>query len=120
MEQLTIFDLIPSDEPFEGKTIEQIVTEISILVGIYFKPKVWEWDDHQTVEYVAKLGKKDQLTIEEDFYQTRDEKNGQRFIGVEYTFGLAGGGCPCDSIDEAVQYLKRRKTEYYDRFTNKQ
>lgn len=118
MEQLTIFDLMPS-EPFEGKTIEQIAAEISMLVGIEFKPKVWEWNDHQTVEYVAKLGKKDELTIDEDFYQTRDERNGKRFIGVGFTFGSSGGGSPCDSIDEAVEYLRKRKQEH-ERFNNKQ
>ena len=118
MEQLTIFDLMPS-EPFEGKTLEQIAAEISVLLGVVFTPKIWEWHDHQTVEYIAKLGKKCELQLDEGFYSTTDERDGQRFIGAGFSFGTSGGGCPCDSIDEAVKYLRKRKEEY-DRFTDKQ
>ena len=116
MEQLTIFDLISSDEPFEGKTIEQIAADISMLVGISFNPHVCDYRNIRTVEFIAKLGKKATMTIDEGFYNTEDERDGRRFIGVSWSFGTSGGGCPCDSIDEAVGYLRRRKAEYESKY----
>jgi len=100
------------DEPFEGKTIEQIAADISMLVGISFNPQIWGWKGENHKEFIAKLSKKDYLEVSEGHYSTMDEKNGQRFIGVGYSFGTSGGGAPCDSIDEAVNYLRRRKAEY--------
>ncbi len=120
MMQMSIFDFLSIDEPFEGKSLEEIAAEVSMLVGVSFKPHVWGWKGEDNVEYIATLSKKNTLELGESTYSTLDERNGKRFIAVGFSFeDSSGGGAPCDSIDEAVKYLRRRKQEYFDRIKNR-
>lgn len=113
--QLSVFDLLPPerDDPLGNKTIAQIAADVSMLVGVNFNPKTWEWKDEVHVEYVAQLDWKNKLTLDESHYDTEDERDGQRFIGCGYSFeNQSGGGAPCDTIDEAVIYFRKRIENY--------
>jgi hypothetical protein len=110
--QLSLFDMMPTEngDTLESKTIAQIAADISMLVGVNFNPKTWNDGD---VQYVAKLNKANILTLTEDHYNTEDEHNGKRFLGCGYDFeDKSGGGAPCDTIDEAVAYFRKRIEEY--------
>ena len=112
MEQMSIFDFMPADDgdTLEGKTIAQIAADISMIVGVNFNPKTWNDGD---VQYVARLDKNNTLTLSEDHYNTEDEENGKRFLGCGYDFeDKSGGGAPCDTIDEAVAYFRKRMEQY--------
>lgn len=114
--QMSLFDVLPiEDDTLEGKTIEQIAADISMIVGVSFKLKVY--DDRSkydnSVEYIARLDKDNQLTLSEDYYDTEDEFNGQRFLGCGYSFSdHSGGGAPLGTIDEAVAYFRKRMEQY--------
>ena len=119
MVQMSIFDFMPADDgdTLEGKTIEQIAADISMLVGINFNPKVWDdkYNNGTITEYIAKLDKNNQLTLSEDYYDTEDEFNGQRFLGCGYSFSdHSGGGAPLGTIDDAVAYFRRCIGQYKD------
>lgn len=115
--QMSIFEYLPTDDTLESKTLEQIAAELSMLVGVNFNKAVSEYKGDTFVEYVAKLDKNNRLMLDEGTYNTEDERHGKRYIGVGYDFAEnhAGGGAPCDTIDEAVAYLRRRKQEYMAR-----
>ena len=115
--QMSIFEYLPTDDALEGKTMDQIAAEVSMLVGVNFNKHVCDYHGIVTVEYIAKLDKNNKLTLHEGTYDTNDERNGKRHIGAEFDFAEnhAGGGALCDTIDEAVAYLRRRKQEYMDR-----
>ena len=112
MEQMSIFDFMPADDgdALEGKTIAQIAADISMIVGVNFNPKTWADGE---VQYVARLDKNNTLTLSEDHYNTEDEENGKRFLGCGYDFeDHSGGGAPCDTIDDAVAYFRKRMEQY--------
>ena len=117
MRQMSIFDYLPTDDTLDGKTLDQIAAEVSMLVGVKFDKVVSKYKEYTFVEYVAKLDKNHRLTLDEGTYDTEDDRDGKRFIGAGYDFAenSAGGGSPCDTIDEVVAYLRQRKQEYMDR-----
>ena len=111
--QLSLFDMMPAEDgdTLEGKTIAQIAADITMLVGVNFNPKTWADGE---VQYVARLDKSNTLTLSEDYYSTEDEENGKRFLGCGYDFkdDNSGGGAPCDTIDDAVAYFRKRIEKY--------
>ena len=111
--QLSLFDMMPAEDgdTLEGKTISQIAADISMLVGVNFNPKTWSDGE---VQYVARLDKNSTLTLSEDHYDTEDESHGLRFLGCGYDFknDNSGGGAPCDTIDDAVAYFRKRIEQY--------
>lgn len=110
--QLSLFDMMPTEngDTLESKTIAQIAADISMLVGVNFNPKTWSDGE---VQYIARLDKDNQLTLSEDYYDTEDEFNGQRFLGCGYSFSdHSGGGAPLGTIDDAVAYFRKRIEQY--------
>ena len=104
--QMTIFDFLPGDGDLDTMSIEQAAEEIgNALSCIFVYNSFHGW-------YEAKV-KGLMLAIEFDNYDTMDELNGRRFLGVEWSIkkGSAGGGKPCDTIQEAIDYFKRRMSE---------
>lgn len=116
--QLSLFDMMPADDgdTLEGKTIAQIAADISMIVGVNFNPKTYEDKYERAIitEYVARLDKNNTLSLSEDHYNTEDEENGKRFLGCGYDFkdDNSGGGAPCDTIDDAVAYFRKRIEQY--------
>ena len=111
--QMSLFDMMPAEDgdTLESKTIAQIAADISMLVGVNFNPKTWADGE---VQYVARLDKSNTLTLSEDHYDTEDESHGLRFLGCGYDFkdDNSGGGAPCDTIDDAVVYFRKRIKQY--------
>jgi len=117
--QLSLFDMMPAedDDTLESKTIEQIAADISMIVGVSFKLKIYDdrFKYDNSVEYIARLDKDNQLTLSEDYYDTEDDFNGQRFLSCGYSFSdHSGGGAPLGTIDEAVAYFRRCIGRYKD------
>ena len=105
MRQMTIFDFIPSE--LETTPIETIVERISAALGMKF-----QWNEYLE-EYQCK-NKGIEVTFglsryfSDDDDVTSDEPTGDLFIGIGVEYKAHGGmGCPCDSIDEAIDTLKR-------------
>lgn len=97
MRQMTIFDYLPSE--LETTPRETIVEMISNALGLKFKY------NERFEDYSTKLNG---FTISFEFlrYDTIGENDGDLFIGVGIEDNHGGFGCPCDSIEEAIERLK--------------
>lgn len=105
--QMTIFDFLPQpDDDLETLPEEEMVRRISEAIGMTFKPVVYEYGFK---EYVAKISKHEKYTIQYDNYLGINDN--RRFIGVGWTYRTSGGGSPCDSVQEAVDWFKRAITK---------
>lgn len=106
MRQLTIFDFIekPSDiETTPAETIKQIIEE---ALGVEFK-----WNSYCQI-YETKINKITAAFHISRYYAGSEdvldhEAKGAYFIGVDVSDNSGGVGCPCDSIDEAINVFKR-------------
>ena len=105
--QMTIFEFLPQESDFAAMPEAQVIRIISDRIGIELK--YTEYGDFH--EYSAKVGK---LTITakiSTYLCTHGESgtviDGHKFISVGYGNSNGGAGSPCDSIDEAVEFLKK-------------
>lgn len=102
--QMTIFDFLPPPEDdLETLDEEVMVARIAERTGLIFKKNTGTKLDHNL--YEAKY-KKAIIDVTYSRYDTIDELNGKRFIGVGYSFSKGGGGSPCDSLAKAVDRIK--------------
>lgn len=106
--QMTIFDFLKPTYPDDLNTLpeEEMVRIVGEALGIKFN-----YDDFfESYKYKKGIVT---LTIGYSNYSLPD--NTARFIGCGYDWALAndrqGGGRPCDSIEEAVNYLQRHRRE---------
>lgn len=100
--QMTIWDFLPP-ENLEDISEEEMVQRVGEAVGVVFT-----WNDFLK-EYQAKI-KGYTLSVEYDRYIVDDETGkGRRFIGVGFMKKNEGAAGPCDSIDEAIKWFKKRK-----------
>lgn len=105
--QIDIFDLLtPNDiksKDFREMTIEEIADYLGEKLGVKFKyNELFE-------QYDAKVGKKRILELHLSTYLLNDERDGKPFISAGYREPGAGGGRPCDSLEEAFSYLRKAK-----------
>ena len=91
--QISIFDYLGRLE-IESKTEKEIALEIGEKTNLKF-----EWDD-LVDGYMAYKGKI-QFYVAIETYTT----SGIKFIGVGWNTATVGGASPCNSIDEATNYL---------------
>lgn len=105
MMQMTLFELEPiEDVDFNKTPEEEMVRIIGCAIGYDFKNKGWPWG--------WQAGDK-KLTINVKYgnYKTLDERDGKRFISAGYDYHtkgqIGGAGGPCDSIEEAIEFLKK-------------
>lgn len=59
--------------------------------------------------WIGKVGKL-KLDLEYDHYILEDKKD--LFLSVGYSIGTSGGGSPCDSIEEALEYIRKTQKRY--------
>jgi hypothetical protein len=104
--QMTIFDFLPPPEDdLETLDEEVMVARIAERTGLIFKKQPSDrWLEHPT--YEAKY-KKATIEVQYSRYDTLDDNNNKRFIGVGYSFAKGGGGSPCDTLTKAVDRIKR-------------
>jgi len=103
--QMTIFEFLPQEADFVTMPEAQVMEIISQRIGVKLT-----WDNHLG-EYAAKIGKI-RISAEIDTYSCTHEGSetlieGHKFIGAGWGMSTEGGGRPCDSIDEAVEYLQK-------------
>lgn len=111
MKQMTIFDIIAPDKrkDWRDMSLKEIASYISEQTGLNFIPDTrFHGDFH---EYIAYKTNRLFFTIGLSKYNTLDARNGQPFIsvGFEDKKDHSGGGGPCDSLDEAIDYFNKRK-----------
>lgn len=106
--QMTVFDLLETPE-WTGMTLKQIASYISEKTGLNFIPGTRFHGEFN--EYIAYKTAKMFFTIGLDAYMTNDERNGQPFISVGYENkqNQSGGGTPCDTLEEAIEYFNYRQ-----------
>ena len=110
MKQMTIFDILAPDEckDWRDMSLKEIASYISEQTGLNFIPDTrFHGDFH---EYIAYKTNRLFFTIGLSKYNTLDDRNGQPFISVGYEDkkDCSGGGGPCDTLEEAINYFNSR------------
>ena len=105
--QMTIFDFLKDETDFRTMPKEEVINILCQRTGIKL---VY---DNYLQEYSCKIGKV-KITADIETYLTSFDddgpvKKGNKFIGVSWSHGTSGGSSPCDSIDEAVEFIQRHK-----------
>ena len=106
--QMTIFDFLPQPEDdLETLPETTMVRLISEATGLKFKPVDYKSKYYipNTQEYVAKISKHEEYTIQYDNYLGINDN--RRFIGTGYSYKTSGGSAPCDSVQEAINWFKK-------------
>lgn len=103
--QMTVFDLLDTPE-WTNMTLKQIAAYISEQTGLNFIPDTRFHGEFN--EYIAYYTNKVFFTVGLGKYETYDERNGKPLIDVGYENkkDLSGGGAPCDSLEEAIEYFR--------------
>lgn len=107
--QISIFDWMPTaaelpeypsiDDIQESEAV-QIVAD-ALGLNFIFDSKFREW-----------LAKKRKLKLTVSYSRYNLPDNTRRFLNVGYELGTSGGGRPCDTIQEAIDWFKRKMKEY--------
>jgi hypothetical protein len=105
-EQMTIFDLIgpPEKKDLELMTEEDVVKIVSDATGIPFvyRDDLFGWEHtEKKVTFDIKLGR---FTVDDH----------ARFVHAGWTDrrdGYSGCGCPCRSIDEAIEFFRSKRCQ---------
>ena len=96
--QLTIFDWIPEQNELDDIPEETMVERIGAAIGVKFKK------DGKFRDWEAKIGK---ITISLQYeYYAEGVFDGKKHIGVDVNATHDGCGSTCDSIGEAIDYLR--------------
>ena len=103
--QLSIFDFMqPVEKDLEDMTEIEMVNYIGSKLGIefYYNDFMERYESKQPKNYI--------LDLRYDNYCTTwgsDEGNGARFISAGWGNHTGGGGRSCDSLEEAITYLRK-------------
>ena len=109
MRQITIFDVIPCEEPDFGQmTLKQIASYIGEKTGLNFIPDTRFHGEFN--EYIAYYTSTMFFTIGLSRYATLDERKGKQFISAGYEDKNTSSGCgkPCDSLSEVTEFFRSR------------
>ena len=103
--QMTIFEFLPQEADFVTMDLNQVAEIIGNKVGVKLN-----YDDYLE-EYIGTVGKI-KITVGMSTYKVTHEGSetliaGRKFISAGWGMSTEGGGRPCDSIDEAVEYLQK-------------
>lgn len=107
--QITIFDVLTEATPdWHQMSLKEIAAYIGEKTGLTFIPDTRFHGDFN--DYIAYKTSKLFFTIGLSTYTTLDERNGQTFISVgwEDKKDIAGGGSPCDTLEEAINFFNYR------------
>ena len=103
--QMSIFEFLQQESDFSSMPESEVMDAISQRIGVRLL-----WDKHLE-KYSAMVGKT-KISSEMGTYSCTHEGSetiiaGHKFIGAGWQRSTEGGGRPCDSIDEAVEYFER-------------
>lgn len=108
--QMTLWEYLTPTQPdadFHNMTEAEMVDYVGKAIGLTFTYN----DFFERYEVKVKgIKKRFVLDIHYDHYSTSwksDDANGGLFISVGYDYSHGGGGSPCDSLEEAIDYFKR-------------
>ena len=109
-EQMSIFDLV--EDPFEDieqMTLADVAEKVGDALGITFTktpPTSIKYAEFGETYEAKANGYTLEISIDE--YQTMDDRDGSAFIGAGYSGKHgAGGGAPCDTVNEAILYFEK-------------
>lgn len=107
-DNMTIFDFLPADPlpDFRTTDFEEVVQIIGERVGLKFCKGEFINDYVDCYqEYVATKGNITVTMFLDEYWDGRD-----KFISLDIVEkGVSGGaGSPCDSIEEAIEYISRK------------
>ena len=100
--QMSIFDFLPAPAGLDDIPEEDMVHMVSDATGLDFKyrDESWGWEAKKG-KYIARIQ-----------YQNYDLKDNQsRFIGCDWASIHEGSSSPCDSVDEAINFFKKRMSK---------
>lgn len=108
--QISIFDWMPSPDINDIPEAEAVQI-VGYRIGIRFE------HDRKSGYYRAKVGKI-KIMLQYDHF-VPGVNGGRLYLGTAYEYGTSGGGSPCDGIDGAVEWIRRkieecRKRKYED------
>lgn len=109
MEQLTIFDVFQIDtgeHDIQTLPEEDMIRMVSEQTGIVFK----EDKNAPQSKYTWYRATKGSNYI--DVHYGHYFKDDRRFIGVSIGNNMGGSSCPCDSLKEAIDRIKRNMRVY--------
>ncbi len=101
--QLSIFDFLQGTD-FDNMQPREIADFVGKSIGVRF---TWDEDLEEFSSCIGKL----LLSLDVDTYTVThygtQTVEGKRHIGCGWALSSEGGGKPCNSLDEAVDYLKK-------------
>lgn len=104
MHQMTIYEWLQPAYPDINDIDEaEAVRLVGDALGVKFI-----WNDF-FAQWIGKKGKL-RMAMEYDHFVLDD--NHDLFLGVDYSFGTAGGASPTRGIKEAIEYFKDAMREY--------
>lgn len=96
-------------EDIEQMTLADVAEKVGNALGITFTktpPASSKYAEFGETYEAKTKGYKLEISI--DRYDTMDDRDGSAFIGVEYSGAKgAGGGAPCDTVNEAILYFEK-------------
>lgn len=100
--QMTIFDYFSE---LDSIPEEEMARQVGEAVGMVFKRVKADWFENSENRgwYEARKSKHEKYELH---YSTYIGSN-KRFIGAGWQYKTSGGGGPCDTIQEAIDYIKR-------------
>lgn len=111
-DQVTIFDVLPNENQpdFRNMTDEEIVRQIALTTGLVFKDVGLRLPG-QKILYRAQVGTSG-CDIHTSTYALK-ERRGEKFIACDIWLQNGWEGCAvtCDSIEEAVDLIRKKLLE---------
>ena len=96
--QLSLFDLLPTED-LETIPADTMAETIGTAIGVKLT-----WND-KFYEYAGKLnGAKNSVSYA---YYAEVVCGGRKFVDCSVEMSHGGSGCPCDSIQEAIEFIKK-------------
>ena len=97
--QLSLFDLLPQQEDLETIPPDKMAEMIGTAVGVKLS-----WNE-RFFQYEGRIGKVT-VSVEYDYF-AEGVFGGRKFIGASVSLPHGGTSCPCDSITEAIEFIRR-------------
>jgi len=100
--QMTIFDYFSE---LDSIPEEEMARQVGEAVGMVFKRVVAEWFEESEGRgwFETRKSKNEKYDL---YYSTYLGTN-KRFIGAGWQYKTSAGGGPCDTIQEAIDFIKR-------------